>query len=152
MDRDPHDSEYNPCCSGKYGPWMDGLSPFSSQMSHFSSHRMGAAREWGEEWQTFMTIAPFWGGEAGILWLGSKRRSAWLTDVSVGGMDPQDTTRWMSAMWLVRAGIPVPWPLLDKHCWGPCDSKSLPAGTTPPTPPAALHAQVSDPETLPTCC
>lgn len=41
MDRDSHDSEYNPCCSGKYGPWMDGLSPFSSQMSHFSSHRMG---------------------------------------------------------------------------------------------------------------
>lgn len=49
MDRDPHDSEYNPyCCSGRASPWMDGLSPFTSQMS-VSSHRMGAVREWGEE-------------------------------------------------------------------------------------------------------
>ena len=43
MDRDSHDSEYNPCCSGKYGPWMDGLSPlkifiFSIQVSPLSLH------------------------------------------------------------------------------------------------------------------
>lgn len=59
MDRDAHDSEYDPCCSGKCGPWMDGLAPFTSQRSHFSSHRMGAVREWGEEWQMLMAIAPF---------------------------------------------------------------------------------------------
>ena len=73
MDRDAHDSEYYPCCSGKCGPWMDGLSPFTSQRSHFSSHRMGAVREWGDEWQMLMTVAPFWGGDAGLLWLGSRR-------------------------------------------------------------------------------
>ena len=37
--------------------WMD--SPFTSQRSHFSSHRMGTVREWGEEWQMLMAVAPF---------------------------------------------------------------------------------------------
>lgn len=39
MDKDPHDSEYS-SCSGKYDP-MDGLLPFTNEINHFSSLRMG---------------------------------------------------------------------------------------------------------------
>lgn len=92
---------------GKYG-LIDGLLPFTNQINHFSSHRMG-------QWENGER-----NGRCSCLLLLSEEEKKNPSAYEVGevfpthghfcrvGVDPQGTTRWTFAVLLVRSGVPIP--------------------------------------------